>query len=52
MTGANARAVVAVEVLVKQEHVAPMWVLLEFLYATVDRTPAIGIAQENARQPP
>src|SRR5262245_33842080 len=27
-----------------------MWVLLEFLYATIDGTPPIGIAQENARQ--
>src|SRR5437867_9470162 len=51
MTGANAGAVVAVEVLVKQEQVAPMRVLLEFLHATVDGTPALGIAQENARQP-
>src|SRR5712691_3387462 len=51
MTGANARAVIAVKVLVKQEHIAPMRVLLKFLHATVDGTPALGIAQENARQP-
>src|SRR5437870_5196654 len=51
MTGANASAVVAVEVLVKQEQVAPMRVLLELLCAAVDGTPTLRIAQEKARQP-
>ena len=51
MAGAKPRSVVAVEVLVKQNQVAPMRIFLEFRRSPVDRPLPIGIAQESARQP-
>ena len=50
MTGAQARAVVPVEVLVEENVVAPVRVGLECLRAPVDRTLAAGITQEDAGQ--
>ncbi len=51
VAGAEAGAVVAVEVLVEQDQVAPVRIVLELGRAAVDRPPAVGIAQERARQP-
>src|SRR5262249_53868848 len=48
MAGAQAGAVVAMEVLVKQDQVAPVRVVLELLRPTVDRTPAILVLEEDA----
>src|SRR6185295_8693294 len=51
MAGAQARAVVAVEVLVEQEEIAPMRIVLELPDVPVDRPSAILVAQKNAREP-
>ena len=47
----EAGAVVALEVLVEQDQVAPVGVGLERLCATVDRPPPRGVPQEDGRQP-
>src|SRR5256885_17203857 len=52
MARADPGAVVAVEVLVKQDQVAPVWVALELLGATVDRSPPVAAAKEDPREPP
>ena len=51
VAGAQPRAVVAVEVLVEQDVVAPVRIVLEFGRSAVDRPPAVGAAQEGAGQP-
>ena len=48
MAGAEAGAVVAVEVLVEQDEIAPVRVFLELPRAAVDRPPAVLVAQEDA----
>src|SRR6266704_960320 len=48
---AEAGPVVAVEVLVEQEHVAPVRVLLKLARPPVDRPPAMAVPQEDAGQP-
>src|SRR5215218_3573113 len=50
MTGADARAVVAVEVLVKEDVVAPVRVSLHHFGVAEDRATAIGSAQEDRNQ--
>src|SRR5215470_18964951 len=52
VAGADARAVVAVKVLVEEHEVTPVWVALEFLGAAVDGPASVGASQEDARQPP
>src|SRR5437773_411577 len=47
---AEAGAVVAVEVLVEEDEVAPVRVLLELLAAAVDRAAAVAPAQEDVRE--
>src|SRR3982751_6786491 len=49
---AEARAVVAVEVLVEQNQIPPVRIGLELLGSTVDRTPPLAVAQEDAGEPP
>ena len=51
MAGSDASAVVAVEVLVEQNQIAPVRIVLERLDAAEHRTPAILVAQEDARHP-
>ena len=51
VAGPEPRAVVAVEVLVEQDQIAPVRIVLELGRPAVDRPPSIGIAQERARQP-
>src|SRR5580765_247620 len=48
VTGAKTRAVVAVEILVEENVVAPVRVLLEHLRAAVDRTSSGRILEEDA----
>ena len=50
MAGAEARTVVAVEVLVEEDQVAPMRILLELGRPSIDRPLPIGVAQESAGQ--
>ena len=47
MTGPEARAVIAVEVLVEKDVILPMGIGLEFLHAAVHRPPAGFIPQED-----
>ena len=47
---AEAGAVVAVEVFVEQDVVAPVRIVLELLGAAVHRPPAVLVAQEDARE--
>src|SRR5439155_26516778 len=51
MAGAKAGAVVAVEVFVEQDEIAPVRVFLELPRAAVDRPPAILVLEEHVRQP-
>ena len=51
VAGAETGAVVAVEVLVEQEEIAPVRILLELPRAAVDGPPALAVLQEDARQP-
>src|SRR4051812_2290210 len=51
MAGAEPGAVVAVEVFVKQQQVAPVRVLLELCRRAVDRPAAIRVPREDAGQP-
>src|SRR5262245_19738723 len=50
MAGANAPAVVAVEILVEQDQVAPVRIALEPLVLAVHRTPPVLITHEDVRQ--
>ena len=47
MTGADARAIIAMIIFVKEQIVAPVPVVLEFLCTTKDRAPAIAIAKKD-----
>ena len=47
VTRAEPRAVVAVEVFVEQDQVAPVRIVLELFRAAVDRPPAVRIPQED-----
>src|SRR5262245_47254690 len=51
MAGAHAAAVVAVEVLVEEQQLAPLRIALESLGVSVDRTAAVRVAQEGAYEP-
>src|SRR5512133_455171 len=48
MARSQPRTVVAMEIFVEQEQVAPMRVVLEFLRSTIHGAPAMIILQENA----
>src|SRR5262249_26562216 len=50
VAGAEAGSVIAMEVFVEQNQVAPVRVLLKLSGAAIDRTPAIFAAQKNAGQ--
>src|SRR5436190_15518678 len=51
VAGADARAVVAVEMLVEQQVVAPVRIVLELLHAAENRALAVLVAFENLHQP-
>ena len=51
VAGSEAGPVIAVEILIEQQAIAPVRVLLELPGAAMDRTPAIGTFQEDAGQP-
>ena len=51
MTGADTSAIVAVEILIEQQAVAPVSIALELLGAAEHRPPAGLIAQEDPCQP-
>src|SRR5438445_13884797 len=48
---ADARAVVAVKIFVKENQVSPMGIGLESLRAAIERPPAVAGAQEDSGQP-
>src|ERR1043166_5035994 len=52
VAGSDARAVVAVEVLVEEDQVAPVWVTLKLLGPAVDGTAPGVVAEEDAREAP
>src|SRR5713226_7147667 len=52
VAGPEARPVVAVEVLVEEQHVAPVRIALELLGAAEDGPPAVGPDEEEAIQAP
>src|SRR5262245_50492090 len=51
MAGAKARAVVAVEVFVEQDQIAPVRVRLELLRTAVHRPPALFVLEEDIAAP-
>src|SRR6516165_9440783 len=51
MAGADTGPVVAMEVLVEQDEIAPMRILLELPGSPVHRSPAVLVPQEDAGQP-
>jgi hypothetical protein len=51
MAGANAGAVIPVEVFVKQNEIAPVRVGLKLLGAAIERTPAVRVAMKNSKNP-
>ncbi len=51
MAGAEARAVIAMEILVEEQAIPPVRVALEFLGSPVHRPPARLVAQKDADQP-
>ena len=44
VTGADAGAVIAVEIFVEQDQITPMRIVLKRLRTTVDRPAAVGVA--------
>src|SRR5437773_12113388 len=48
---ADARAVVAVKIFVKENQISPVGIGLEPLFAAIERPPAVAGAQENSGQP-
>src|SRR5262249_17352833 len=50
VTRAEAGAIVTMEVLVEQDEIAPVRVILELWRSPVDRTSAVLVPHENARQ--
>src|SRR6476469_10571318 len=51
MAGAEASAVVPMEIFVKENQIAPVRVLLKFLGAAVDRPPTVFVLEKDIRQP-
>src|SRR5277367_4567579 len=51
VTRSQTCAVIAVEILVELDVILPLGIGLEFLYLSVNRSPARRIAQEDPRQP-
>ena len=47
MTRANARAIIAVEVLVERDVIAPVWVILERFVSAKNGAASVRIAQED-----
>ena len=50
MTSANARAIVTVEILVKQDQVTPVGIVLEQVNIAIKRTATIATPTENVHQ--
>ena len=50
MAGTNTCPIIAVEVFIEKDQVAPMGVALEFLHASVDRSTSRLVTQENGGQ--
>lgn len=48
MAGAEPGTIISVEVLVKEDVIAPMGIVLELLSAAIDRSMAILVPQEDA----
>src|SRR6476646_1212842 len=51
MAGADSGTVVPVEILVEQNHVAPVRICLKFIRASVYWPTAVGITQKDPRKP-
>ena len=51
VTGAEPRPVVAMEILIEREEVAPMGILLKLSGATINGSTPIAIPQEDVSQP-
>src|SRR5579872_5249278 len=51
MARPQARSVVSMEVLVKQQVVFPVWICLEPMGSTVNRPPCMLVSQEDSDQP-
>src|SRR5262245_18700593 len=52
MAGAEPGPIVAMEVLVEQNEIAPVRILLEFPGSSINRTPPFSVAQEDPGQAP
>src|SRR5262245_38150807 len=52
MAGAEPGPIVAMEVLVEQNEIAPVRILLEFPGSSINRTPSLSVAQKDAGQAP
>src|SRR5262245_40248994 len=52
MAGTQAGAIIAVEVLVEQDEIAPMWIFLENARTPVNRPASTSVAEEDAGQTP
>jgi L-rhamnose isomerase len=50
MVGPQTRAVIAVEILVEQDIVAPVRVGLKFIYSAINRAASFAVLQKNASQ--
>jgi hypothetical protein len=50
MTGTNTTAVIAVEILVKQEQITPVGIVLEDLNVAIKRPPTIRTPTEQIHQ--
>ena len=51
MTRSDARAIVAVEIFVEEDEVAPVRIVLEQFDSSVERTVAVRSAPENGNEP-
>src|SRR5262249_23489792 len=52
VTGADARAIVAVEILVEQDQITPVRIGLEFFHRSINRPATFRIAQKDIAQAP
>ena len=50
MAGADARAAAAMEIFIEQKEISPKRVLLELFNRTIEGTPPVSIATEDADQ--
>jgi hypothetical protein len=51
MACAEPRAVVTMEVFEAEDVIRPVWIVLEFLRAAVNRSPAVFVLQEYPTEP-